>query len=88
MSGAEDWLSRKHTLSDDDKKALDDLRARARFAHYCQVGSGKGSGGTCMADFGAFVAKRAPRFNVEAKDLLQELLAEASEAASQGDWDI
>ena len=88
MSSVEEWLSKEHKLSEDDKRVLDDLRVRARFALYCQIGSGKGSGGTCMADFGALVAKRADRFGVELKDLFQELLAEASEAASQGDWDV
>jgi len=88
MRGIEDWLRERHELSEDDNLVLDDLKARARFAYYCQTGSGQGSGGTCMAGFGALVAKHAPRFGVEAKDLLQELLAEASEAASRGDWDI
>jgi hypothetical protein len=88
MSSVEEWLSERHKLSKDDKRVLEDLRARARFALYCQIGSGKGSGGTCIADFGALVAKRAPKFGVEVKDLLQELLTEASEAARQGDWDL
>ena len=84
VSSVEEWLSKDHELNEDDKRVLDDLRARARFALYCQTGSG----GTCMADFGALVAKRACRFGVEAKDFLQELLAEATEAASRADWDI
>ena len=88
MSRVEDWLRKRHELSEADLRVLDDLVARARFAYYCQTGSGQGSGGTCMAGFGALVVRHAPKFGVAAKELLQELLAEASEAASQGDWDI
>lgn len=84
MNSVEEWLSERHKLSEADKGVLDDLRARARFALYCQTGSG----GTCMAGFGTLVAQRAPRFEVEAKDLLQKLLAEASEAVRKGEWDI
>ena len=88
MSSVEEWISESHELSEDDRMVLDDLRARAMFSYYCQTGSNTGSGGTCMADFGAFVARHASRFDVEAKDLLQELLAEASEKARRGEWDV
>ena len=83
MSSVEEWLSKGHKLSEDDKRVLDDLRTRARFATYCQRG-----GGTCMADFGALVARHAYRFGIETRELFQALLAEASEAASRGDWDV
>lgn len=88
MGNVEEWLGKRHKLSQDDKRVLDDLRAHAMFALYCQIGSGKGSSGTCMSDFGALVAKRAYRFSVETKDLFQELLAEAAEKANRGEWDV
>ena len=88
MNSLEEWLSQSHELSEDDNRVLDDLRSRAMFSLYCQTSTSQTGGGTCMADFGALVAKRAPRFGVEAKDLLQELLAEASEKARRGEWDV
>jgi hypothetical protein len=88
MSSVDQWLNKTRRLTEDDKKLLADLKSRAMFSFYCQIGSSKGRGGTCMADFGALVAKHASRFGVEAKDLMQELLAEAAEKAHRGEWDV
>ena len=40
MGSVEGWLTRRHKFGD-NKGVMDDLRARARFALYCEIGSDK-----------------------------------------------
>jgi len=40
MGGVEGWLTQRRKFGfGDDKRVMDDLRARARFALYCEIGS-------------------------------------------------